>query len=392
MFDINIGAPAIVLLAVAACAFLISYFYGMRAYIRAANFTNPELPPEGATRPKASVLVYSQSDDEMLMSALEMLSHQDYPDYEVIVVCDAALAYSEKVAEKVASVYPDVYVTFVQPGSHNLSRRKLAITIGMKAAKGEIVVTTCANISIPSEGWLSALLAPFAGESGKYINLSLGLSKIDFDEMHRFDKWYCQFDSLLTNALWIGYAADGHPYRGDGYNMAIRRKAFFDNKGYARTINLHNGDDDLFVNEIATSANTRVVAGADTVLTTHWGDSARRVWSMRKERYSFTARWLPHAPFARSAVQQLLQWVVPGAALTAAFIALPNLLPAVIAAVILLGFWAMEIFHYRRLAARLGAVKLWWGVVPFWIWRPIGDLLFRSDHIQSRKKNFTWQR
>lgn len=392
MFELNISSIAIVLLAIALLGILISYCYGMRAYIRAARFSNPEIPGEGLKRPKASVMVYSQSDDEMLMNTLEMISRQDYPDFEVIVVCDAALAYSEMVAEKVASRFPDVYVTFVQPGSHNLSRRKLAITIGMKAAKGEVVVTTCANARIPSESWLSSLLAPFAGDQGRHIDVSLGLSKIEFAEMKGFDKWYCQFDSLLTNALWVGYAADYHPYRGDGYNLAIRRSAFFENKGFAKTINLHNGDDDLFVHEIANGSNTRVVVGQESIVTTLWGDSARRVWSIRKERYSFTARWLPHAPFARSGVQQLLQWVVPACAIPAALISLPNLFPAAMALLILLIFWGMEIFHYRRLAARFGAVKLWWGVVPFWLWRPIGDLLFRYDHIQSRKKNFTWQR
>lgn len=394
MFIFSLTPVIIILLSIAFVAIILSICYGLRGYIRAAKFENPPVPDYQSLSaiPKATVLVYCQSDDDTLLSMLEAVEAQDYPDFEVVVVCDAALDYSEMVAEKIATRFSDVYVTFVQPGSHNLSRRKLAITIGMKAAKGEVVVTTCANASIPSTGWLSAIMAPFASPGGEHIDLSLGVSKMDFFEMRGPGKWYRQFDALLTNALWIGYAANYKAYRGDGYNMAIRRNAFFDNKGFARTINLHNGDDDLFVNEIATSANTRVVASPDSIVTTRWGESSRRVWSIRKERYSFTARWLPHAPFVRSAVQQLCQWILPGACGAASFIAFPNIFPAAIAVVLLLIFWGVEIYWYRRLAARLGAVRLFWAVPIFWLIRPIADLMFRYDHLQSRKKNFTWQR
>lgn len=71
---------------------------------------------------------------------------------------------------------------------------------------------------------------------------------------------------------------------------------------------------------------------------------------------------------------------------------LPSLAPLAAAAAGLLWFWGMEIYHYRRLAPRMKSVRLWWGVVPFWLWKLVGDLIFRLDHHGSRIKNFTWQR
>lgn len=88
----------------------------------------------------------------------------------------------------------------------------------------------------------------------------------------------------------------------------------------------------------------------------------------------------------------LLNWLVPACAAVGACLSLQNLIPTIVGAVALLGFWALEIFHYRRLAARLGAVRLWWAVVPFWIWRPISNALFKYDHLGTRKKNYTWVR
>lgn len=393
MFSLSVPAVSYVLVAAVFIAAAVARFYGMRPYVRAARFDNPPLPEEGDPCPRASVIVYARGgEEELVMSAVSEIKRQDYPDFEVIVVCDASMAQAHYISEELARLWPDVYVTFVQPGSHNLSRRKLATTIGVKAAKGEVIVTTVANIVIPSEKWLSSLMAPFCGHDGGRIDVSLGLSCMDFGELTGPFRWYRQFDSVLSNAQWIGYAAAGFPYRGDGYNLAFRKSVFFEHKGYASTINLHYGDDDLFISEIADGENARVVLGEDSILITRWGESANRVWSIRKARYLFTSRWLVRAPFVRATVMKWLQWIVPGCAAGAALTGLPSLLPLAAASAGLLWFWGMEIYHYRRLAPRMKSVRLWWGVVPFWFWKPIGDLIFRLDHHGSRIKNFTWQR
>ena len=116
------------------------------------------------------------------MDYLETLCAQDYPDFEVIVVCEATAESIEMLSERVSRRFKNVYVTFIPPGSHNLSRRKLALTLGMKAAKGELVVTTVANASIPSARWLSILLAPLCAHGP--VEVSLGYSHTDFSQMH----------------------------------------------------------------------------------------------------------------------------------------------------------------------------------------------------------------
>ncbi|MDE6006707.1 MAG: glycosyltransferase [Muribaculaceae bacterium] len=392
MIDLSLSFPELLLLLTSFISLLVSIGYGLNAYRRAAVFRDIPVARPEEYHPKASVLIYCQSEEEVLDATLEQISRQDYPDFEVIVVCDAASEYSEMLNEKYGSMYSNVYVTFVQPGSHNLSRRKLAITIGAKAAKGEVLVTTVANIWISSEQWLSQLLAPFCGERGRHIDVSLGYSRINFANLHGIGKWYRQFDALLTDALWIGYAADYKPYRGDGFNLAFRREVFFKHKGFAKTINLHYGDDDLFIHEISTPSNTSVVVSPESIIETQWDESGNRIWTIQKERYSFTSRWLPKAPFVRSSIQMLMQWLVPGSSIAAALIGLPNLLSVILGGLIILCFWLVEIIFYRRLAQRFEAIRLWWAVWPFWLWRPLADLLFRYDHRYTRKKNFTWQR
>ncbi len=354
--------------------------------------------------PKLSVIVYSQGHEDKLMEYLDTLTKQDYPDYEVIVVSESTAESNEILSESCARRYPNVYVTFIPPGSHNLSRRKLALTLGMKAARGEVVVTTVSNARIPSEHWFSEMAAPFRGEDADRIEVALGYTRIDFSSMHGWGKWYREFNSLLTDVRWIGYALNGKPYRGDGYNLAFRRQVFFDHKGYSRSIYLHPGDDDIFISEIANGENTAMVLSPDSMLTIEWGDAATRMWRARKEQYDFTSRWLPRMPFLMAGAASLMQWVI--LLCVAVAILLPFLyvfiagrqpgLDEFLMMIMPLTIWCLfqlfQILIYRKGAAKLGAKRLWWSVGPFWLAKPVLNFYFRLRYRRQLRNNFTWLR
>lgn len=345
------------------------------------------VPDDG--RPKVSVVVYSKTDEEVLAHCLEQIYAQEYPDFEVIVVCDGASSEAEYIEEKYKALYPQLYVTFIPPGSHNLSRRKLALTLGMKAAKGDVVVTTVSNIEIPSVLWLATLCSPLSDPS---IVISLGYSHIKRGELHGPGRWYREFVSLMTDTQWIGYALGGSPYRGDGYNLAFRRQVFFAHKGYSQTIYLQAGDDDIFVNEIVEPDNFALAIDSHSMLSTVWGESANRVWSIRKEQYDFTSRWLPRGPFLRAGASSAMQWLAVLAYAGSVVTALPNIVPAIAGGVVLLLFWLAEIGAYRSAARRLNATRLWFAVPLFNLIRPVCNAWFKFVHRNAKIKNFTWQR
>lgn len=380
---------------VAVLIFVIAVLVGYRALLRVGNGKGLASPsdeePESDALPSATVVLYSKVDDDRLAETLRRIYDQDYPRFSVVVVCDASFEHTEELAERFRTEFPGIHVTFIPPESHNLSRRKLANTIGVKAAQGEVVVTTVANIEIPSDRWLAGLVSPFAD---KDVEVVLGYSHIDFGEMKSVWRWYLQFDDTLVASRWIGTALDGDPYRGDGYNLAFRRDIFFRNKGYARTINLHYGDDDLFVDEIADGRNTRVVIGPDTILRTEWGNSSSRVWSLNKDRYDFTARWLPRAPFLKAGFVSCTQWLVTllSAAAVAAGILSGDFIAAGVGVLPWLALIGVDIASYRRAAARLESVRLWWAVYPFMMARPVVNFFFRMRHRRNSVKNYTWQR
>lgn len=378
------------------CA-LLTILWLMRPMIKVGSYKSREVSPATENAPKVSVIVCTENHEEELLVYLDALSQQDYPDYEIIVVSDSTSESTEILGECCARRYSNVYVTFVPPESHSLSRRKLALTLGMKAAKGEIVVTTVSNAEIPSASWLSELTADFRDKEGTEV--SLGYTHLDFSKMKGLGRWYKEFDSVMTDARWLGCAMLKKPYRGDGFNLAMRRDLFFEHKGYSRSLALQSGDDDVFINEVSTGDNTAVTLNPGTILSIDWGESSSRIWGMRKEQYDDTSHWLPRAPFIRAGLFSAMQWIIPllcaGAIRGPLMVLISTLmfdwvtLCAVIVPVLLWEFFLLcEILIYRRAATRMTATRLWWALPWFMLARPIVNLLFRLNHRGSNNTTF----
>lgn len=83
---------------------------------------------------------------------------QDYtPGYEVIVVDESSTDHTEDVLKLQKQQYPQLYTTFLPKPNRNITRRKLALTIGVKAAKNEWIIFSDIHAAPPSSTWLSEI-------------------------------------------------------------------------------------------------------------------------------------------------------------------------------------------------------------------------------------------
>ncbi|MDE7159690.1 MAG: glycosyltransferase [Muribaculaceae bacterium] len=350
---------------------------------------NPSDEPTSPA-PFLSVIVYASGGDD-LTDFLDSLEEQDMTDREIIVVNDAGQEATAALAERHAG-RGNLYFTFMPVESRNVSRLKLAYTLGIKAARGEAVLLTTADCRIPSRQWLSQISAPV--RESEFTDVALGYCRFDCRGMG-VRRWWCEYEDVMTACQWIGSALEGYPYRGDRHNLAFRRRLFFEHDGYSATNHLHTGDDDLFIASIAEAGNTKVVLSAGSILERECGADSLRVWTDRKIRYRFTSKWLPRRAFRFAACARLMQWVALLGAVgggVAAWCGWHSPWEGLAGVIILAGLWAADITAYRRAAARLGSVRLWWSVVPFMLWQPLAGVLFNLNHRGDRIRNFTWQK
>lgn len=338
--------------------------------------------------PPVSVIVYSQADGENLRTLLPQIFDQDYPaEMEVIVVNDGGGDDTEAIVGELELQYPNLYMTFAPQHSRNLSRRKLAITLGIKAARHDALLLTCGNCRISSPLWMRAMMRHMAGGRREVVigyAEPWGDGEPDNDRRRRRRA----FDTVWHAVRFLSAGIRRKPFMATGCNLAYTRRIFFEHKGFSRTLHLNYGDDDLFVDEIATRRNTVVeISHAARVLSLSPSPAARH--DMWRRRRDFTARLLPRRPYRAMGFSSLLWWLWPPLGLAAAWLALPSLVVAAAVLLLSVAFCLTHMTLWRRCSRILGSRPLFF-TVPWLAWhRPLRTLRHRMRAGKSRDSNLT---
>ena len=123
------------------------------------NAENEENPAEEETDPTAetakqeeeslesrepiSVIITAHDNLYELEHNLQMFLQQKYPaDYQVIVVCQSTDGETQDYLKRMAAENSHLYYTYIPESSRYMSRKKLQITLGVKAAKYEWIILT----------------------------------------------------------------------------------------------------------------------------------------------------------------------------------------------------------------------------------------------------------
>lgn len=204
--------------------------------------------------PKISVVIIANDYAEGLEKHLPLYLSQNYsPGYEVVVVTDKDDTDSEAITKRYASNH-NLYATFIPESSRYMSRRKLAITIGVKAAKNDWVVLTDAYCRPASENWLGKI----AEECTPEHNLVIGYTKFD-SVTHTFSR----FKRALYECYLIRLAQLKVAFRTEGKNLAFRKSDFLRQNGYQGNLKYIYGEYDFLVNKYAQKGGTGVVTASD---------------------------------------------------------------------------------------------------------------------------------
>lgn len=270
--------------------------------------------------------------------------------------------------------------TFIPDEAHNLSRRKLGISLGVKAARYQHVVLTCAECRIKSDLWLRHMAVPFA----KGLDVSLGFAYID-----GVKEGLNRYDEAMVGVQWLSAALLGKPYRGTGYNLGYNRDLFFKAKGFSKSLTLHYGDDDLFINQIATGDNTGVVLTPGSVVAVEWPDPKRHLRDLRL-RHCFTARFLPKGVSRLFGFSTLMAWLWLAGVVAGIVFSLPNALPGCVFLLTVPVLWIPLVKAWRKAGAALEIRIPAWRLPLFIMWHWSRSLHYRLRCGRASRRNYTW--
>jgi biofilm PGA synthesis N-glycosyltransferase PgaC len=240
-----------------------------------------------------SVIICARNEEANLRANLPLVLEQDYPDFEVIVVDDASTDGTADLLRDFRQQYPHLRTSSIKPNVHISKGKKLALTVGIKAARHEWILLTDADCRPAGRQWLSLMQRNFSGDTG--IVLGYG----GYRRRRGLLNLVIRYDAFFIALQYFGFALAGLPYMGVGRNLAYRREIFFRNKGFASHYDLASGDDDLFINEVARNEPVRIEIRAEA----HTISDPKRSW---RDWYYQKRRHLTTGPRYRPATKFLL--------------------------------------------------------------------------------------
>lgn len=387
-FDFHLPVISIILLGLAAAALAyvcLAYcrrLWRLRRHKRLCD--SGERQVDTLSLPRASVIVYARGDSEALSRHLPAILEQDYmPGFEVIVVNDGSEEEVSMAVKLLRNTYPNLYLTFTPDGARNLSRKKLALTIGVKAAKGEAVVITDTTVKVNSDRWLVSMMSPLEDPD---IDIVLGYGRPGARGF--LTK---QFDLAADSAAWLLSALSGKTYRACGCNLAYRRQAFFDNKGFSRSLNLRNGDDDIFVSEIARGRGVAVELSQDSMVDIEAVPFARWARDFRRS-HAFTGRKLAKGSRRLMAAGEWCLWLVPLLAAAGAWLAGPyNAMGWIITLLLTAAAWTVPAIVWTQLLRSLGVQARGFALPFMAMTRPLRNT-YAAARARLSHGHYSWQK
>lgn len=339
-------------------------------------------------QPGVSVVICARNEGYNLQAYLQALCSQKYPEFEVIVVNDASEDDTQLVLEHYSKLFRNLRLSFVPNDAWVRSSKKLALTLAAKAAKYDYLLLTDADCRPESPYWIAEMMKGFCSDATEVV---LGYGAY-FEEDTKVNS-LIQYDTIFSSMQWLGMAMSRHPYMGVGRNLAYRKSTFFGNKGFSGILGQRAGDDDLFVNKVATRHNTEVVLTPDSYT---WAvpKPTHREWKVQKYRQLSVVPAFHTGAKLRMGFEPTTRiiWylLLLAIAVLAAIGLIANPIVWMLAIVLFLSRLTWQIVMINRAAHIFGAHGFGLNILFFDIFLPLCNMSMHIKHIVRRKREMQW--
>lgn len=348
--------------------------------------TNEELTSEKSTFPINSIpitiLITVHDQAKELEEHLPALLSQQYDnEFQIVIVAEQGDSATEDVLKRYANE-PNLYSTFIPSSSRYMSRKKLSVTLGVKAAKHEWIIMTDANCQPISPLWLQKMAKGCTQDK----QLVMGYSNYTAETAETR-----QLEQLHTELYLMRKAHKGTAYRTNSANIVFRKSVFIKEEGYRGNLHLLRGEYDFIVNKYAEKQATALVIDKEAWIIED--EPQRKAWINKHLFYLESRKHLKKSTAMRAlfsldmAALNLSYSLITAIGLLSCFTSNYILLATAVVSLITTTILRIR-FANRPMSYFLENIALW-KVVPFElsiIWR---TLSYHLNYRKADKKDFT---
>jgi glycosyltransferase involved in cell wall biosynthesis len=332
------------------------------------------------SQPPVSVIICARNEAQNLEMFLPTILEQNYPLYEVIFVDDDSTDGTMEMLSRLTFKYKHLYHTYIPSGSKNLSRKKLGLTLGIKAAKYDTLLFTEADCRPDGPDWIGRMARHFTEKN----TIVLGFSALE-----KSSSRYASYDYFFSNLQMVALALKGRPYMGNGRNLSYSKGWFVQQRGFSNSNFLDAGEDDLFINEIARKDNVSVELAPQSIVhvkmdeSVNWKDLKINRLITRKYYKRFSVNFWKIEKISRTLffVMLLLNivWFIPD-----------WILLGITLSLFLIRFFT-QLFVINKTAGILKLPKFYFTLFLFDFIQPFVDEYFYLYRIFRGKKDYNWK-
>ena len=176
--------------------------------------------------PFVTIMVAARDEEDFIGDCISSLLKIDYPQnkFEIIIINDSSTDKTPLIVQSFINAGSNLKMITTAAGNGNLRGKTNAIAQGMNAAKGELVLFTDADCSVPSS-WVKETVKYFDDDTGIVGGFTLLNANRSFEGIQALD-WLFLFGlASATSGLKIPLTAVGN-------NLAVRMRAYKEVGGY----------------------------------------------------------------------------------------------------------------------------------------------------------------
>ena len=335
-------------------ALVIPYLVLVTVVVIAGMFRSPRRPRNAAT-PAVSVIVPAHNEARNLPVLVDTLARQDYPgEFEFVIVDDRSSDATGTIIRAAAARDSRFrYVAVKRPG-RRLSPKVNAVDAGIRASRGEVILTTDADCELP-RGWIRGMVSYFEPDVAMVVGC------VETTRPHQSRNWIERFEAVDWFSLMLTMRSllrFNLPFASTANNQGYRRSAFDAIGGFGSFGRAPSGDEDLLTQRLGQLKEMRVV-GADTPETRVLTRPMPSLRALLGQRRRWVSRYHHPMHYPPAFLTGLVLLGLQSAALCIALLAIPfspSLAPWV------LGVWsvklAVELFGLNVGVVQLGRTDL----------------------------------
>ena len=287
--NFNYNSLSFIILIVFGVCLVVQLLYHWGFFSKVAFYKRNARPKLNEELEPVSIVLCARDAYEYLTELLPALLKQDYPDFEIVVVNNCSDDETEEYLKDLERNEPRIKPVQLKQHLNFFNGKKFPLSMGIKSAKNDLIILTECNCMPVNDQWLRSVVNRYNNRTEIVIGYSPYVQKKS--SLNRL----MRFDALQNGLLYLSAALNHHPYMGIGRNLSYRKELFYRNQGFISHYTTAVGDDDLFINQVATKKNTEVLIDAENAILTN-PTSSFRLWMRQKSsRYSTVSKYNPRA-------------------------------------------------------------------------------------------------